>query len=181
MVLRFPAEVRYFSIPKIVLMALGPTHLPIQWVTEALSTGIKSGGAVRKPLWSVEVTNEWSCTSTSPYTFMECIGTTFNVTWLFPFHDSFDPTKSDIPKSLLSKSLVRDSRLCQRCCWILRSSGMLRRLDYYSVTFKRIVLLSSAGSGGPIRWRLLNTKLTRSLEILLTIYPIPQTIWVFKP
>jgi hypothetical protein len=57
-----------------------------------------------------------------------------------------------------------------------QSSGMLRRLDWYSVTFKRIVLFSSAGSSGPIRWRLLDTKVTRSLEILLTIYPISQAI-----
>jgi hypothetical protein len=49
-------------------MALGPTQPPIQWVTGALSLGVRRPGreAYHSPPSSAEVKNGWSCTSTPP-------------------------------------------------------------------------------------------------------------------
>jgi hypothetical protein len=48
--------------------ALGPTQPPIQWVTGALSVGVKWPGheADHSPPPSAEVKNAWSYTSTPP-------------------------------------------------------------------------------------------------------------------
>jgi hypothetical protein len=48
--------------------ALGPTHLPIQWVPEALFLGVKRPGheADNPPPSSAEVKNAWRYTSTPP-------------------------------------------------------------------------------------------------------------------
>jgi hypothetical protein len=52
--------------------ALGHTQPPIQWVTGALSLGVKRPGreADHSPLSSDEVKNAWRYTSTSQYAFM---------------------------------------------------------------------------------------------------------------
>jgi hypothetical protein len=49
-------------------MALGPTQPPIQWVSGALSLGVKRPGreADHSPPSSAEVKNVWSYTSTPP-------------------------------------------------------------------------------------------------------------------
>jgi hypothetical protein len=48
---------------------LGPTQPPIQWLPEALSSGVKRQGreADHSPPVSVEVKKMWIYTSTSPY------------------------------------------------------------------------------------------------------------------
>jgi hypothetical protein len=50
----------------------GPTHPPIQWVTVALSTGLKRLGreSDHSPPTSAEVKKMWIYTSTPPYTFI---------------------------------------------------------------------------------------------------------------
>jgi hypothetical protein len=52
--------------------ALGPTQPPIQWITGALSLGVKRLGhaADHSPPSSPEVKNVWSYTSTPQYAFM---------------------------------------------------------------------------------------------------------------
>jgi hypothetical protein len=52
--------------------ALGPTQPPVQWVTGALSLGIKWPGheAEHTLPSSAEVKNVWSCISTPPYVFL---------------------------------------------------------------------------------------------------------------
>jgi hypothetical protein len=52
--------------------ALGPTHPPIQWVSGALSLGVKQTEreANHSPPSGTEFKNEWSCTFTFPYVFM---------------------------------------------------------------------------------------------------------------
>jgi hypothetical protein len=52
--------------------ALGPTQPPIQWVSGALSLGVKRSGheADHSPPSSAEVKNSWSYTSTPQYVFM---------------------------------------------------------------------------------------------------------------
>jgi hypothetical protein len=67
---------RSFSSPKTSTWALGPTHPPLQGVKgvfggKAAVTGVDHS---RPP--SVDVKNEWSFTSTPPYTFTTCLGTT---------------------------------------------------------------------------------------------------------
>jgi len=51
---------------------LGPIKLPVQWVSQALSPGIKRPrrGADHSPSSSVEIKNAWSSTSTPPRVFM---------------------------------------------------------------------------------------------------------------
>jgi hypothetical protein len=51
---------------------LGPTQLPIQWVTGALSPGVKRQGreADHSPPTSAEAKNTWIYTSIPPYNFM---------------------------------------------------------------------------------------------------------------
>jgi hypothetical protein len=53
-------------------MALGPTQPPIQWVTGALSLGIKQLGheADHSPPSSAKIKNVWSYTCTPQYIFM---------------------------------------------------------------------------------------------------------------
>jgi hypothetical protein len=52
--------------------ALGPSQSPIQWVPEALSSGVKLPGreADHSPPSSAEVKNVWHCTSIPQYAFM---------------------------------------------------------------------------------------------------------------
>jgi hypothetical protein len=47
---------------------LGPTQLPITWLPEALTLGVKRRGreADHSPLHSAEIRNAWSCTSPPP-------------------------------------------------------------------------------------------------------------------
>jgi hypothetical protein len=60
-------------MPKISRPALGPTQPPIQWVTWALSAGIKwpMREADHSPPPSAEVKNEWSCCP-SPNWWLNC-------------------------------------------------------------------------------------------------------------
>jgi len=57
-----------FPITTATRTALGLTHPPIQWVTGALSLGVKRPGreADHAPPSSAEVKNAWSYTSTNP-------------------------------------------------------------------------------------------------------------------
>jgi hypothetical protein len=52
--------------------ALGPTQLPVQWISGALSLGVKRLGrkADHSPPSSAEVKDEWSYNSTTHYAFM---------------------------------------------------------------------------------------------------------------
>jgi hypothetical protein len=52
--------------------AVGPTQLPIQWVSWALSPGVKQPAREghHSPTSNAEVKNSWSCTSTVQYVFM---------------------------------------------------------------------------------------------------------------
>jgi hypothetical protein len=52
--------------------ALGPTQPPIQWISEALSPGIKRPGREddHSPPTSAEVKKVWIYISTPPYAFM---------------------------------------------------------------------------------------------------------------
>jgi hypothetical protein len=51
---------------------LGPTHLPIQWVSGSVSLGVKWHGheADHSPPYSAKVKNAWSYTSTPQYAFI---------------------------------------------------------------------------------------------------------------
>jgi hypothetical protein len=51
---------------------LGPTQLPIQWISGALSMGVKRSGreADHSPPSGAEVNNAWSYSSTPQYSFM---------------------------------------------------------------------------------------------------------------
>jgi hypothetical protein len=69
--------------------ALGPTQPPIQWVTGALSLGVKLPGreAAHSPPSSAEVKNAWSYTSTSQHVFMAwcLVKHRDNFTFFLPF------------------------------------------------------------------------------------------------
>jgi hypothetical protein len=62
-----------FLLTTVSRTALGPTQSPIQWVTGALSLGVKRPGreADHSPPSSAEVKNAWSYTFTPPYVFMK--------------------------------------------------------------------------------------------------------------
>jgi hypothetical protein len=55
-----------------VIQTLGSTQPPVQWVLEALSSGVKRQGheADHSPPASAEVKKMWIYTSTPPYAFM---------------------------------------------------------------------------------------------------------------
>lgn len=52
--------------------ALGPTQLPIRWVSESASRGLKWPGREisYSPPFSAKATNGWNCTSVFPYVFI---------------------------------------------------------------------------------------------------------------
>jgi hypothetical protein len=86
-------------------MALGPTQPPIQWVSWALSLGVKQPGheADHSPPCSAEVKNVWHYTSTPQYIFM--------VWYLVKHRDNFTftllyPSTSRSPKWSLSLSFL---------------------------------------------------------------------------
>jgi hypothetical protein len=64
---RVPVRSRIFFSP-----AIGPTQPPIQWVSEAVSSGIKRPGreADHSPPTSAEVKKTWIYTFTPPHVFM---------------------------------------------------------------------------------------------------------------
>jgi hypothetical protein len=61
-----------FIFTTVSRLALGPTQLPIQWVSGALSLGVKRPGreADHSPPYSTKIKNAWSYTSTPQYAFM---------------------------------------------------------------------------------------------------------------
>jgi hypothetical protein len=65
---RFPARLGIFHFTSASRTALEPTQPPIQWVSGALSLGVKRPGreADHSPPSSAEVKNAWSYTSTPP-------------------------------------------------------------------------------------------------------------------
>jgi hypothetical protein len=67
---RAPVGARIFSMSSTPV--LGPTQPPIQWVSGALSPGVKrpERGADHSPPTSAEVKKMWICISTPPYVFM---------------------------------------------------------------------------------------------------------------
>jgi hypothetical protein len=67
-----PGRVRNFLFSSSSRPALGPIHLPIQWVPGALSLVVKrpERKADHSPPTSVEVKKTWIYTSTPPYVFM---------------------------------------------------------------------------------------------------------------
>jgi hypothetical protein len=69
---RFPAGAGNFLLTTVSRTALGPTQPPIQWVTGALSLGVKRLGreADHSPPSCAEVKNAWSYTSTPQYVFV---------------------------------------------------------------------------------------------------------------
>jgi hypothetical protein len=72
---RFPPEVVtnvFFFFFTASRQALGPTQPPIQWVSEALTSGVKQLGREvdHSPPYTAEVKTAWSYTSTPPYIFM---------------------------------------------------------------------------------------------------------------
>jgi hypothetical protein len=79
-----------------MLLALGPTHSPTQWVPGALSQGVKYLGLEDdySPPPSAEVKNVWHYTSTPPYVLM--------VWYLVKHRDNFT---LDLPFSLLNFSV----------------------------------------------------------------------------
>jgi hypothetical protein len=64
-----PGRVKNFLFPMSPIPVLGFTQPPIQWVPEALSSGLKWSGreADHSPLTSAEVKKTWTYTSTPPY------------------------------------------------------------------------------------------------------------------
>jgi len=70
--------------------ALVTTQPPIQWVTEALSLGIKRPGseADQSPPSSVGVKIAWSYTSTPPYAFMAWCLVKHRDNFTLPYRDS---------------------------------------------------------------------------------------------
>jgi hypothetical protein len=60
-----------------ITMTLTVVQLPIHWVPVTFSLAVKRPGcgAHHSPPSGVEVENAWSCTSTLPYAFMMCTGT----------------------------------------------------------------------------------------------------------
>jgi len=73
---RVPAEEQkeIFTFAPESGLALGPTQPSIQWVTEALSPGVKlqERESDRSPASTAEVKNAWSYASTPPYDFNAC-------------------------------------------------------------------------------------------------------------
>jgi hypothetical protein len=69
---RVPVGARIFHFSMSPRPALGSTRPPIQWVTGALSLGVKRPGreADLSPPISAEVKKMWTSTSTSPYAFI---------------------------------------------------------------------------------------------------------------
>jgi hypothetical protein len=67
-----PSRVKNFLFSTSSRPALGPTQLPIQWVPEALSPGVKRPGreADHSPNTSAKVKKMWIYTSTLPYALM---------------------------------------------------------------------------------------------------------------
>jgi hypothetical protein len=65
-------ELGIFLLSTASRLALGPTQPPIQWVTWALSLGIKRPGreADHSPPTSAEIKNAWSYTSTAQFAFV---------------------------------------------------------------------------------------------------------------
>jgi hypothetical protein len=62
----------FFLLATMSRLRLGPTQPPIQWIMEALSTGVKWPGceADHSAPSSAKVKNAWSYTSTPPHIFM---------------------------------------------------------------------------------------------------------------
>jgi hypothetical protein len=67
-----PVRAIFFPTPRHPDRFWGPPSLLIQWVTGALSSGVKLPGreADHSPPTSVEVKNTWIYTSTPPYALM---------------------------------------------------------------------------------------------------------------
>jgi len=73
------AGVRYCLFSKASKLVLGLTQSPIQWVTMTLFLGIMllENEADHLPPSNAQVDNNWSYTSTPPYTLMKCMGTVY--------------------------------------------------------------------------------------------------------
>jgi hypothetical protein len=67
---RFPEGLGIFLFITASRTALGPTHLPIQWVTEDLSVGVKRPRREADHSPPARSKNAWSYTSSSQYAFM---------------------------------------------------------------------------------------------------------------
>jgi hypothetical protein len=86
---RFSAGAGNFSLHHPVQNGSGPTKPPIQWVSRALSLGVKRPGreADHSPPSSAEVKNAWSYTSTPQYVFMVWCLVTHRDNFTFTFTD----------------------------------------------------------------------------------------------
>jgi hypothetical protein len=91
-------------------LPLRPIQLPIPWIPEALSPGVKWPGceADHLPSSSTKVKNAWSCTSTPSYVFMAwCLvtGYVFMVWYLVKPRDNFTIfVKNDIKINRFAKN-----------------------------------------------------------------------------
>ena len=60
------------------IQAFGPTQSAVQWLPEFFLSGKAAWAWISSlPSSSAKVMNEWICTSTSPYVFLACTGTTY--------------------------------------------------------------------------------------------------------
>jgi hypothetical protein len=104
---------------------LGPTQPPVQWVTGALSLGIKRQDreADHSPPSSAEVKNGWSYTSTPQYAFMRsCLFTTQGKRYLstFTYTFTFEYTRvyPKVSGLTLGARTANGTALCTRCSCI---------------------------------------------------------------
>ena len=72
--LRFPAGAKIYFFSETARRAPEPTQPPIQRIPEAFPLEVKETRYedLHKSPSSVQVMNEWKCTSVSPYAFMSC-------------------------------------------------------------------------------------------------------------
>jgi hypothetical protein len=68
-----PGRVKNFLFYTSSTLAVGPTELPIQWVSRALSPGVKRPGREpdHSPPTNAKIKKTWIYTSTPSYVFME--------------------------------------------------------------------------------------------------------------
>jgi hypothetical protein len=73
---RFPAGAKLSVVSKVPRPVLGPTHSSIQLVPGSYFIRVKRPGPEvdHSPLFSSEVKNKWSHTSTAAYAFIACTG-----------------------------------------------------------------------------------------------------------
>jgi hypothetical protein len=155
--------------------ALGPIQPPIQWVSGALSLGVKRPGreADHSPPSSAEVKNAWSYTSTTQYAFMawcsvKSTGTTLRLP--FKLRDILGPHAAHCPCFLSPGLYLRLMDVLKILCILNPSAISVHGATLYrrhsSYTYLRWLGLAEAA--GKMRLKQWDTYLSGRLPLPLS-------------